>query len=227
MSETNFDSKLQKTITMMQEINQLMGDAEIQSQNHKDESFMKDSIMILKQNILNQNESHFIESQERLDNPPTVIIEINGQKIEQIDQEAFQELKQNLVVAQKNFEMSQTDFSDARYEALFIKNQLTEKDQVKNILESELDQLHNQVSSLLDTIKQDGKSGINAKPKDKELVKESGNDYLHQKNKELLNSREGQKPYFKDNLHVNDFHKAIDSCPTRTTYMPIQAIDDN
>ena len=94
MSETNFDSKLQKTISMMQEINQLMGDAESLSQMHRDESTTKESILSLKQNILNQHELKFTEAQTNLDNPPKIVVEIQGSKIEVIDQDAYKELKE-------------------------------------------------------------------------------------------------------------------------------------
>jgi hypothetical protein len=227
MPETNFDSKLRKTISMMHEINQLMGDAEIQSQMHKDESSMKDSILFLKQNILNQHESQFLESQTLLDNPPMVIVDIKGTKVEQIDQQAFQELKQNFIIAQANLDFSKTNYDQAKTDAVFIRNQLAEKDQVKNILESELDQLYNQVSSLLDTVKQGVKLDPTNKEKDKELVKENNSDSNNSKDQNFFNSSPLKNPYFKHNSYLNDFYKAIDSSPSRTSFMPIQAIDDN
>jgi hypothetical protein len=227
MPETNFDSKLRKTISMMHEINQLMGDAEIQSQMHKDESSMKDSILFLKQNILNQHESQFLESQTLLDNPPMVIVDIKGTKVEQIDQQAFQELKQNFIIAQANLDFSKTNYDQAKTDAVFIRNQLAEKDQVKNILESELDQLYNQVSSLLDTVKQGVKLDPTNKEKDKELVKENNSDSNNSKDQNFFNPSPLKNPYFKHNSYLNDFYKAIDSSPSRTSFMPIQAIDDN
>lgn len=227
MSETNFDSKLQKTISMMQEINQLMGDAESLSDMHRDESTTKESILSLKQNILNQHELKFTEAQTNLDNPPKIVVEIQGSKIEVIDQDAYKELKEIFTISQSSLDLSKSSYNEAKVDAVTARNQLVEKDQTKNILESELDQLYNQISSLLTTVRQEGKSALKNMEKDKELVKETRDEDKNSKNNEFFSPTEDQNPYFKENLQVTDFNKAIESSPAKTSYMSIEAVDDN
>jgi hypothetical protein len=227
MSETNFDSKLQKTITMMQEINQLMSDAESQSQIHKDESSTKESILSLKQNILNQHETNFSEAFSLLENPPKILVDMEGTKVEIIDQEAYKELKQNFTIANTNLELSKSNYSEAKLDAVFARNQLVEKDQVKNLLESERDQLYNQMSSLLATVRLETKSALKNMDKDKDLVKETREIDDNSKNKLFFNDNDDQNHYFKGNLQVTDFNKVLESSPTKTSHMSIEAVNDN
>jgi hypothetical protein len=227
MSETNFDSKLQKTISMMQEINQLMGDNESQCDFHKDETMAKESILSLKQNILNQQQLNLLEVTTLLENPPKIIIEMQGTKIEQIDQQAYKELKQNFEIASASLELSKSNYSEAKTDAVLARNQLVEKDQTKNLLESELDQLYNQISTLLTTVRQEGKTALKNMEKDKELVKEIRDEDKNSKNNDFFSPTEDQNPYFKANLHVTEFHKVLESSPAKTSHMTIEAMDDN
>jgi hypothetical protein len=224
MSDTNFDGKLQKTISMMQEINHLMSDAMSQSQMHQDESFTKEAIVTLKQSILNQNHMDFLDAMTKLENPPKIIVELQGNKVEIIDQDILKELKENFQKSQSGLELSKESFSEAKTDAVAARNQLVEKDQVKNILESELDQLYNQIASLLSTVQSEGKSALKNMEKDKDLIKDFRDG--DSKNKSDSKVTADEDPYFKGNLQVTDFHKAIDSSPIKTSHMSIEAVED-
>jgi hypothetical protein len=227
MSETNFDSKLQKTISMMQEINQLMSDAESQTYIQRDESYSKESILFLKQNILSQDEALFAEAISSLENPPKILVDMEGTKVEIVDEKVYKELKQNFAIANTNLELSKSNYSEAKIDAVFARNQLVEKDQVKNLLENEIDQLYNQISSLLTTVRLEGKSALNFFEKDKDQIKENSDSDEKSKNKFFFNDENDQPPYFKGNLHVTDFNKAVQSSPAKTSHMSIEAINDN
>lgn len=225
MSEGNIETKLQKTISMMQEINSLVSDAETQSQTHKDETYSKESILQLKQNIMNQHEENFGESFNRLQNPPMVSLQIGDRKMQMIDQDILRELKEQFSIAKTRLEMSKSAVVEAKSDVISAKSQLVEKDQVKNILESELDRLFNDVSSLLHSVRNEQKSALKNMSKDKELIKEERVE--ENGNKPYFENTEDQKNYFKTNLHVTEFNKALDGSSAKTSHMSIEAVGDN
>jgi hypothetical protein len=226
MSEGNVESKLQRTISMMQEINSLVSDTEGQSQTHKDEASTKESILQLKQNIMNQHETDFGETLNRLENPPMITIKLGNIKMEIIDQDILKELKEQFSIAQTKLEISKSAVVEAKSDVLSAKSQMVEKDQVKNILESELEQLYNEVSSLLHTVRNEQKSALKNMAKDKELVKNE-RDINPTENKAYFESTEDEKEYFKTNLHVTEFNKALDGSAAKTSHMSIEAVGED
>ena len=47
------------------------------------------------------------------------------------------------------------------------------------------------------------------------------------KNKLFFNDNDDQNHYFKGNLQVTDFNKVLESSPTKTSHMSIEAVNDN
>ncbi|MEY3370136.1 MAG: hypothetical protein RLZZ361_806 [Cyanobacteriota bacterium] len=227
MTESNFDSKLQKTITTMQEINYLLGENESEGQASKDKSFAMEAIVSLKQNIMNQTQKSFNSAQEQLDNPPKKLEIVNGLEVQVIDQELMRLIRENFETSQINLDQSKSFYAEAKVDAVLARNQLVEKDQIKNLLESDLDALYSQVSSLLSSVRLEGKSALKNMETYKELFKESRNDDKKSENQDFFNNMNDKNPYFKENLHVIDFEKVLDSGPGKTSHMGLEAVDDN
>ena len=224
MSETNFDSKLQKTISTMHVIGDLASEAEAQTQACQDDFLTKELIVSLKQGILNQSEFNVIDAQNKFDNPPMTIIEVEGKKVELIDEKILKELKESLESSKINFKNSKFYYEDAKINSTMAKSQVSMRDLAKSILEEELNNLSNQTSALIEIVQTESKSALKTMEKNKYINKGLRDDKLNLKNHSLT---EDQSPYFKLNLHINEFKKVLDTGANITSHMSIEAVDDN
>lgn len=227
MSETNFDSKLQKTISTMHVIGDLASEAEAQTQACQDDFLTKELIVSLKQGILNQSEFNVIDAQNKFDNPPMTIVEVEGKKVELIDEKILKELKESLESSKINFENSKLYYEDAKINSTMAKSQVSERDLAKSILEEELNNLSNQTSALLEIVQSESKSALKTMEKNKDINKGLRDDKLNLKNHSSSSLTEDQSPYFKLNLHIKEFKKVLDTGANITSHMSIEAVDDN
>jgi hypothetical protein len=225
MSENNFDIKLQNTLGKIRDVNHLMNEAESKSLMHKDDHYTRNIILSLKKNLLNQDLNHYQNAISNFENPPKIIQEINGQKIEVIDQEILKKLQDSVKLSENLMRISQNHYQDALLNSNYTKNLMLERELIKNILDTELNQLINQSNSLVNIVRKEGKSSFK---------------YSNRNNKDIQNNEsekskiqgecfktQDQQGYFRLNSQVQDFHHSLDSNSSKTSHMSIEAVDDN
>ncbi len=219
MSIKNLESKLQETMVMMQEINSLVSDSDAQIEASKDSSAGKQMIVQLKQNILNQSEKDFNKHQAKLDEPPMKIIQNDGKFEFTIDTEALKALQREVAQMQEIINFNKETLGVAQDQVMSSRKEAIAKAEIKDLLQTELDSLYNQVASILDTIKSERKTNLG----DENLRKDKAGKLDSSENKQGDGYR-GYTSYINDNNHIIDFNKVLNG-EAQTENYNIDSVD--